>query len=565
MSARRRLALSLVVSTSIGYVALSQEIVWIRLIAYATGGRAEVFGHVLGVFLLGVAAGALLGKKASERPGLEPLAFIGGALVAAAIVYGLSIPLSAWVFTRSGVAGMIAAYGSIALVAALTGGIFPILCHYGVAGRQDVGIPLSWIYMANILGATAGPLVTGFVLFDRFSVLSLAIGLAEATALLGAAVLALTPFSYGKRAFGAGLALAAAFALALSAPSGYERLLEKLQYRTEYAPARAYRFVASTRNGIVAVEEAKAGDILFGGGVYDGRFNLDPVADSNGITRAYMVAALHPDPAEVLVIGLASGSWTRALMASPRVRHVTAVELNPAYLEIIKRYPQHTRLLDDPRFEIVIDDGRRWLKRHAERRFDFMLMNIYYWQNLATNLLSREFFELCRSRLREGGVIYLNETGYEPTYFTAAQMFRHLTHVQHFLAASDHAFDISGRTRREKLLELRLDGAPVFRPEDPASRAVLERLVAMELPELGPAYRGRTDMIATTDDNMAPEYKSDAATIGDMFNGDKAWSVLWDARRPWLPRAMSGCEAWCVGQRRSSAVQVEIHSPRRDR
>jgi hypothetical protein len=54
--------------------------------------------------------------------------------------------------------------------------------------------------------------------------------------------------------------------------------------------------------------EAGQPDIMHSNGVYDGRFNLDPVTDSNSIRRAYMVAALQSAPQEILKIGLATGS-----------------------------------------------------------------------------------------------------------------------------------------------------------------------------------------------------------------------------------------------------------------
>ena len=43
----------------------------------------------------------------------------------------------------------------------LLGSIFPVLCHFGIRSDTAVGLSLSGIYMANILGSTAGPLITG--------------------------------------------------------------------------------------------------------------------------------------------------------------------------------------------------------------------------------------------------------------------------------------------------------------------------------------------------------------------------------------------------------------------
>ena len=118
--------------------------------------------------------------------------------------------------------------------------------------------------------------------------------------------------------------------------------------------------------------------MLYGGGLYDGNFNIDPWMDSNGITRAYMLAGLHPNPVDILEIGLASGSWSRVMSSYGPVRHMTTIEINPGYLPLISKYPEQAKLLRDPRYDIHIDDGRRWLNRNPDRKFDFILQNTIF-------------------------------------------------------------------------------------------------------------------------------------------------------------------------------------------
>src|ERR1041385_9202333 len=121
--------------------------------------------------------------------------------------------------------------------------------------------------------------------------------------------------------------------------------------------------------------------------MYDGMFNVDPISNSNGIRRAYMVAALHPNPQAVLEIGLASGSWSRVLMAYPAVKSITIVEINPGYLDLVRQYEPQRDLLTASNVQINIDDGRRWLMRHPEAKFDFILQNTtWHWRDHITNL-----------------------------------------------------------------------------------------------------------------------------------------------------------------------------------
>src|SRR5262249_17780975 len=157
------------------------------------------------------------------------------------------------------------------------------------------------------------------------------------------------------------------------------------QYKAAYPPGWEYKFVVENRSGIIAVEDDPDGDKMFGGGMYDGRFNLDPAINSNQITRAYMVAALHPSPQDVLEIGLSTGSWTRVLADYPGVRKLTVVEINPAYPEVISRYPDIGSILDERKVSVVFDDGRRWLNRNPDERFDVIVMNTtWHWRSQIT-------------------------------------------------------------------------------------------------------------------------------------------------------------------------------------
>jgi len=64
------------------------------------------------------------------------------------------------------------------------------------------------------------------------------------------------------------------------------------------------------------------------------------------------------------MIGLASGSWGQVIANNPEVAHFTIVEINPGYIQLISRETRSLVLAEkNPKVRIVIDDGRRWLKR----------------------------------------------------------------------------------------------------------------------------------------------------------------------------------------------------------
>ena len=185
----------------------------------------------------------------------------------------------------------------------------------------------------------------------------------------------------------------------------YTNLFEKLLYKENYHSQDVFKFLVQNRSGVLAV--ASAQDTLFGGGMYDGRFSLDPVANTNGIQRGYLIAGLHREPNKVLEIGFASGSWARILASYEPVQQLTIVEINKGYTSIVKNYPEISSVLSEPHVTLIHDDGRRWLNRNPDASFDFILMNTsFHWRSNSTNLLSVEFMETMKVHLNPGGVVY---------------------------------------------------------------------------------------------------------------------------------------------------------------
>jgi spermidine synthase len=92
--------------------------------------------------------------------------------------------------------------------------------------------------------------------------------------------------------------------------------------------------VLENRSGIIAVTDT---GIVYGHGMYDGRFNTDLKHDTNGIVRPYALSLFHPAPRDVLMIGLSSGSWAQVIANNPDVASLTVIEINPGYIALSKR------------------------------------------------------------------------------------------------------------------------------------------------------------------------------------------------------------------------------------
>ena len=261
-------------------------------------------------------------------------------------------------------------------------------------------------------------------------------------------------------------------------------------------------------------------DTVYGGGAYDGRFNTSIVHDRNGIFRAYGVGAMHPAPKDVLMIGLASGSWAQVVANLRGVEHLTVIEINPGYKQIIAKQPAVRSVLQNPKVDIVFDDGRRWLRRH-DQKFDVIVMNTtWHWRSHATNLLSADFMETLRAHLKPGGFAYFNSTSSWDVQKTAASVFPHALRVYNLMAVSDSPIVWDKSRWFETLQNTSIDGEPCIDLSKPWGPQVFEEQLRYadsinhpaddESLESRDALLARTNALGAlmvTDDNMVPEWR----------------------------------------------------------
>jgi spermidine synthase len=90
----------------------------------------------------------------------------------------------------------------------------------------------------------------------------------------------------------------------------------------------------------------------------------------------------------------------------PELR-LTTVELDPVVVDAAYRFFEVPR---DPRLEIEVGDGRRYLAGH-EQRWDVIVIDAFFSDAIPFHLVTQEFLELARDRLAQGGVIVTNAIG----------------------------------------------------------------------------------------------------------------------------------------------------------
>ncbi len=462
-----------------GFIALAYEILWYRLFSFWSGSDARVFALLLGAYLAGIAVGGLIAhlltnRATSNRSNRQYLRLIVWFVVLANLAGFVAAPamgLAAQHFS------MLAVLLIIALGAALLGSTFPLISHITIVNDNRAGYGVSLLYFSNIVGSALGSFIVGFVLMNFWgardiSVFLVLIGVALAISLLAAG----RPSRREMRSTLAGTGAICVAILILANPL-FNDLYEKLLFKSTYQPHQSFSHLVENRSGVIAVTQP--GEV-FGGGAYDGWFNVDPVHDLNNSFRIYALSSFHPLPHKVLMIGLSSGSWAQIVANDPEVQSIDIVEINPGYVPLIAQYPAVSSLLRIPKVHIIVDDGRRWLLANPDTRYDTIIMNTTFnWREHVTNLLSVEFLKMVRQHLLPGGVLFYNTTSSPEVLLTGVTVFPYGLRVGNFLALSDTPIVVNSDRLEKKLRDYRIDGKLVFDLENPEASARFHEMIAM--------------------------------------------------------------------------------------
>jgi predicted membrane-bound spermidine synthase len=500
-----------------GFIALGFEIAWFRVFALASSDRAPAFALLLSTYLAGIAAGCYVSEKGTgQRKPETVMRVVGIVLILAGAISAYLPPLVAAFMFRN--IPFLASAPAFFVTAALIGSVLPLLCRVAIPPDDKAGRAVSFVYVSNIIGSALGSLGIGFFLMQHFGLRTVALVLGILAALVGSAVLI---FNKGGMEMPPAwtLALMAASIVAVPASSGlYSLLFERLIFGNRSEARVPFARVVENRNGVIGVTQARA---VFGGGVYDGYFNVDPMHDSNLVARAYALSAFCAAPKRILVIGLASGSWAQIFANHPQVESLDAVEINPGYLELIPQYAMVRSFLRNPKVRVYADDGRRWLLAHPEARYDAIIANSSFnWRDHSSVLLSSEFLQLMRTHLSPGGIYYFNTTESDETIATALHVFPYGLRVINFVAVSDSPIAVDKDRWISTLRRYMIDGKTVFDPINPAAQKMLAGYMALadtlkEPPrflglESSDSLRMRVGKrLIITDDNMGREWRSD--------------------------------------------------------
>ncbi len=165
----------------------------------------------------------------------------------------------------------------------------------------------------------------------------------------------------------------------------------------------------------------------------------------------------------ILEIGFGGGRTSWYLHRFLPDVSVTSVELDPTVEELAKKY---FGIRDEPNFHLVSQDGRIFLK-NSKDKYDIILIDAYRGPFVPFHLLTKEFYQIVKDHLADGGVVAQNV---EPT----TMLFDSAVKTIHAVFPQEDFYLAEGN-----VVTVAYDGPP--RPPDELEKSASDRDAAFHL------------------------------------------------------------------------------------
>ncbi|HZU04549.1 MAG TPA: fused MFS/spermidine synthase [Chloroflexota bacterium] len=411
LPARSR-GLILLVFTLSGFASLALEVIWFRTLVLYFDATTYAFTIMLGTVLLGIAVGSFL-IAPLMRWQLDWLALLAGLELA----IGITAVLSLAALTRTQEAATwlglllrrplvspvaltsVASFLALFPTTLLLGMAFPIglrLWAGDEEGASQAGERVGLFYALNVCGAILGSVVAGFLLLPWLGSQHSLVAVASVS--FGAGLLLLLALRRPRRALllaGPGVALFLAAVAGM--PDPFAQALAS-RYRGE----QLLWHEEGVQTTVTVHQRPSGARVLY----LDGRYQASDEPGQVLIHRmvGHLPLALHPQPRDVLIVGLGGGVTAGAVS-----RHGAEVDVVELSGSVVRGADWFRHVNDDPlhrpNVHLRVDDGRNYLLLTA-KRYDVITSDLIGPTHAGAGALySAEYFRLARAALRDDGLM----------------------------------------------------------------------------------------------------------------------------------------------------------------
>jgi len=397
-------------SFAVGWVALSYQILMIRIVVLLFGNQTTVFPLVVTAFLFAIGLSALMGTRLLRQSG-RPFGFYFLILITAGFLISLSpiflthLPnlTFRWALGRTGFQFLI--WTVILLPTLLTGCLLPGAIYLTIhKTRQETTSASGILYACNCGGGIMGAGTTNILLVPWLGTQGTLVLLA--VIFLGAGLIGISLRRRHKRR---AVMLLAFFSIALlilfNLPQKTQELYVSVITNVEKRPCDIRLF--DEGQAVTATVLDCPGDSrrLFLNGVEEvtSRFYHVRLFKTLGL----LPIVLHPSeqPLDVLVIAFGAGITTDAVLDTNRINRVDAVDINPAVDKIQALFKPITGdVLAHPKIHFINAEARHFL-RHCRKKYSVIVADSTHPAAYDSWMLyTREFYRQIQEHLTPSGI-----------------------------------------------------------------------------------------------------------------------------------------------------------------
>ncbi len=427
-----------------GFTSMVYEVAWTRALALSIGSSIYAFSTMLITFIFGIGAGSLLFSLIWKERKISYHTF-GFLEAGIGVIALLLIPffdrlpsyfINLYSFYPDN-------YGFLAfsqfflcfiimiVPALLFGASFPIVSKIFVDDLKILSSRIGQAYAVNTLGCITGSFVVGFILVPiigaQWSItLAALINLAVAViilmnsrdmilpkkllttvVLLGVSSLLIsTTKTWNKKVLNTGVTIH---------PSSY-LTIRSFTSLEDFVRVRRLLFYREGINCNVAIIKVANQLSLNINGKSDASNGKDMATQLLG---GYIPLILHSNPSDVYVLGLGSGV-TLGACVQYGISNIECAEIEPAIIEAANFFSQENHnVIYNKRENIITADGRNYLLA-TKKKYDIITTEPSNpWMAGIANLFSKDFYEICKSKLKKNGLVCQWVQGYNlsPTDF----------------------------------------------------------------------------------------------------------------------------------------------------
>jgi len=391
-----------------GATSLAYEVLWTRLLVYFTGQTIYAFSTILAAFLTGLALGSFLlarpADRLRDRLSVFGLLELGIGLSAAYLLLAIGGLLSLSAAARAATGGetgprFAVAFALMLAPTVLMGAVTPLVIRASSDELERLGRRLGVLYAANTVGCVAGSVGAGFGLLAWLGAQRGVLAVAAVNVALGLVVLG---WGQWRRWLKVAAGLVSLAALAGGALLNWHPR-PPILYWSDFLDLNLgvlYYHEGSEASLAVIANPAGRRELNLNGDT-TAATDYDDIVVHKMLAHVPMLLA--DDPQKALVIGFGLGSTAWGISQYP-VERVDCVELVPAERAAASYFESENKnVLARPNFRFIAEDGRNFLLTSSEQ-YDVISFNAIN-PSFSPYLYTREFYELCRSRLKPNGVV----------------------------------------------------------------------------------------------------------------------------------------------------------------